>query len=132
MIDVSPKGTVPFYPLSMYMKTAVFLIIILAVIMPGRAVGAFNAAGEATALQDTTGTITAIKRNRIVILEDGTHLKRSFLYMRRDIDQFLSGERVRIYFRNRYSTVISVKKMTVLKYNKEKQNLGYITREIKE
>jgi len=114
------------------MKTTVFLIIISAVLMPGRAFGTFNAAGETTALQGTTGTITAIKRNRIVILEDSTHLKKSFLYMRRDIDQFHSGERVRIYFRNRYSPVISVKKMTLLKYNKEKQNLGYITRKIKE
>ena len=111
-------------------RSLIILSILLTIIFPDLASGQFRLAGEKFNPQNTTGTITQIRKHKISIIEDGSHKKITFLYMRRDIDRFQSGERVRIYFRKRYEPVISIKKLTLLEY-KRNQNLGFITGEPK-
>ena len=109
------------------MKVAAVLIIISAVLLPGQASQALSIVGKTAAIQSTTGTISAVKKHRIILIEDNAHLKRSFLYMRHDIGQLNPGDHVRVYFRDPNTEALSIQKLTALKYHKETQNLGYIT-----
>jgi len=78
-----------------------------------------------SARRSVTGTIVEWKRNRIVIINDQSVRKEAYIIFSNDKDGLKVGDRVRIYYRDRRTPVISIKKLTSLQFT-EDQNLGII------
>lgn len=95
-------------------------------LIPGQHAHANDARGQGKSVYSTTGTIIKVRRNRVVIEEDGSYARLKFYYMKRDIGRFKAGDRVRVYYGDFQKPAISIKRLTKLEYNASGQNLGYI------
>ena len=73
------------------------------------------------------GEIRHISRNTLEIFDEDLKELRRFTYLR-GLERFQVGERVRVFFEARSTVVSVIKKMTVLDYRTNGQNLGYIFR----
>lgn len=73
-----------------------------------------------------TGTIEKIGRNTIDIRDEDDKVLKRFTYFYGDV---AVGDRVRIRYQPRSGIVEQLKKMTVVEYKEDGQNLGYIRRE---
>ena len=73
-----------------------------------------------------TGTIEKIGRNTIDIRDEDDKVLKRFTYFYGDV---AVGERVRIRYQPRSGIVEQLKKMTVVEYKEDGQNLGYLRRE---
>ncbi|VAX35854.1 hypothetical protein MNBD_UNCLBAC01-1048 [hydrothermal vent metagenome] len=67
-----------------------------------------------------------IKQNFLYVINEQTLNTNSFFVARRLLQSLKKGDRIRIYYRCGNNALISFKKMTVIKYNKETSNRGYI------
>ena len=74
-----------------------------------------------------TGIVQAIGRNTIDIFDEEQKKVERFIYFEHG-KEFNKGDYVRIYYHPRGAVVQIIKRMTVLKYNMNGQNLGYICR----
>ena len=82
--------------------------------------------------QDVVGQIVKLKTTWVHVKDERSVDTYRFFAHTNRLKGLQVGDRVRVYFYLNKSNLISIKKMTGLKYNQEKQNLGYITRKIKE
>ena len=73
-----------------------------------------------------TGTIEKIGRNTIDIRDEDDKVLKRFVYFDSDVQ---IGDRVRIHYEPRSGRVDRLKKMTVVEYKKDGQNLGYISKQ---
>jgi hypothetical protein len=71
-----------------------------------------------------TGTIQNTSRNTLEILDEDQKEVRRVVYLGNK-EKFRVGERVRVYLEPDNVTVKMIKKMTVLEYRRDGQNLGY-------
>ena len=73
----------------------------------------------------TVGIIQSVFKNTITIEDERNHEVRSLI--RPGIErEFQKGDYVRVYYHTHGNLIDTIKRMTVLGYKKEKQNLGYI------
>jgi hypothetical protein len=74
-----------------------------------------------------TGTVEAMDRNSIDIDDELQKRVERFVYLEQG-EEFHKGDYVRIYYYPTDAVVQSIKRMTVLEYKMNGQNLGYISR----
>jgi hypothetical protein len=72
-----------------------------------------------------TGAIEVIARNTVQIYDEEQKRSRRFIYFEQT-HGFVPRDYVRIYYRPETNTVQMIRKMTVLEYKRNGQNLGYI------
>jgi len=89
--------------------------------------GMMNYYGYPNGLATATGIVKSTGRNTIVIFdEQEKQLEGFFLLDQRD--QYKSGDYIRIYYHPKTAVVQTIKRMTVLEYKANGQNLGNILR----
>src|SRR5438552_540585 len=76
-------------------------------------------------VETVTGIVQSTSRNIIEVYDEMNKRKVRFIYLGR-VGEFQRGDYVRINYRLRDGVVQTIKRMTVLKYNKDGQNLGNI------
>jgi len=74
-------------------------------------------------LATATGTVEGTGLNSIDIYDEERRRVERFIYLE-DNKQFSKGEYIRIYYHPKTLIVAIIKRMTVLKYNGDGQNLG--------
>jgi len=74
-----------------------------------------------------TGTVQATGRNTIDIYDEEQRKVERFIYFEHG-EGFHKGDYVRVYYHPRGAVAQKIKRMTVLEYKKNSQNLGYICR----
>lgn len=79
-------------------------------------------------LATATGTVQATGRNSIEIFDELQKREVRFIYLDQR-EGFNKGDYIRIYYYPMGNFVQNIKRMTVLEYKKDGQNLGYISRE---
>jgi RNase P/RNase MRP subunit p29 len=84
-------------------------------------------AGNNSMVYVITGTVEKIGRNTIDIRDEDDKVLKRFVYFDTDVQ---IGERVRIHYEPRSGRVDRLKKMTVVEYKKDGQNLGYISKDV--
>lgn len=72
-----------------------------------------------------TGTVAATGRNSIDINDEEQKRVLRFVYLNQD-GQYHKGDYIRVYYHPESAIVVIIKKMTVLRYDKNGQNLGYL------
>jgi len=80
-------------------------------------------------LATATGTVQATGLNSIDIFDEDHKRVERFVYLLGDNGQFHQGDYVRIYYHPKTAVVAMIKRMTVLKYKENGQNLGNIFRD---
>ena len=74
-----------------------------------------------------TGIIQAVGRNGIDIDDEYARAVKRFVYLGPSLP-YHPGDRVRVYYERGSNVIRNIKKMTVLEYSKNGQNLGYVTK----
>jgi len=74
-----------------------------------------------------TGAVQAVGRNTIDIYDEEQRKVERFIYFEYG-EKFYKGDYVRIYYHPRGAVAQKIKRITVLEYKKNNQNLGYICR----
>jgi hypothetical protein len=72
-----------------------------------------------------TGTVQAMGLNSIDIYDEDRKRVERFIYLQSD-GQFRKGDDIRIYYHPKTAIVVTIKRMTVLEYRSNNQNLGNI------
>jgi hypothetical protein len=75
-------------------------------------------------LAKATGTVTAIGLNALYIYDEEEKRVEKFFYLGKE--EFHQGEYIRIFYHPENLVIVIAKKMTVLPYKENGQNLGYI------
>jgi len=76
-------------------------------------------------LATATGTVEGTGLNSIDIYDEERKRIERFIYLE-DSEQFHQGDYIRIYYHPKTAVVAIIKRMTVLKYKENGQNLGNI------
>ncbi len=76
-------------------------------------------------LATATGTVQATGLNSIDIYDEERKGVERFIYLE-DNEQFHQGDYIRIYYHPKTVIAVIIKRMTVLEYKKDGQNLGNI------
>ncbi len=71
------------------------------------------------------GTISAVGRDTLEVYDEGEKRTKRFVYLFNGV-QFITGERVRIFFNSSSGAIELIKKVTPLEYEKGVRNLGYL------
>ena len=79
-------------------------------------------------LATATGTVQATGLNSIEIYDEYQKRVERFIYLE-DSEQFHKGDYIRIYYHPKTAVVAIIKRMTVLEYKENGQNLGNIFRD---
>jgi hypothetical protein len=76
-------------------------------------------------LGTATGIVSAAGLNSIEIFDEQQKRHERFVYLKQD-KEFHKGDYVRIYYHHQGAIIARIKRMTVLKYKNNGQNLGNI------
>jgi len=79
-------------------------------------------------LATATGIVVATGLNSINIFDEERKRVERFIYLE-DTKQFHQGDYIRIYYHSKTTVVAIIKRMTVLEYKSDGQNLGNIFRD---
>ena len=82
---------------------------------------------EPNGLATATGTVEAVGLNSIEIYDEIEKRQERFVYLGQS-GEFRKGDYIRIYYHPKGAIIQRVKRMTILKYKMDGQNLGYISR----
>ena len=105
---------------------ALFLIILCFFICVGQGFAApMNFYYDPNGLATVTGTIKGRGLNSIDIYDEERKRVERFIYLKDD-ERLHQGDYVRIYYHPKGGIVQKIKKMTVLEYKKDGQNLGNV------
>ncbi len=77
-------------------------------------------------LETATGVVQATDLNSIEIYDEERKQAERFVYLVQG-EEFHKGDYVRVYYHPKGGIVQMIKRMTVLEYKKNSQNLGYIS-----
>ncbi len=117
------------------MKTtlsALIMMLILSVAAgPGHCAGPAFSMGRAynhypNDIANVTGTVVSTSLNAIDIRDEEDKRVKRYIYL--GTEQFRKDEYIRIYYHPENALVVTIKRMTVLPYKGQGQNLGYMSR----
>ena len=77
-------------------------------------------------LANATGAVVATGRNSIEIFNEEQKRVEKFVYLEQG-KPYHQGDYIRIYYHPQGAIVAAIKRMTVLEYKRNDQNLGYIS-----
>ena len=110
------------------MKKIILIFTALCILSAGQAFASMmNFSHEPNDLATATGIVQATGLNSIKIYDEDRKRMERFIYLQ-DNEQFHQGDYIRIFFHPKTAVVAIIKRMTVLKYNENGQNLGYISK----